>query len=47
MKKEVSKVNFDMSTLSLSELVKTYEDIINFLKFLKEKEIEKVEDKND
>ncbi|MDD2489630.1 MAG: hypothetical protein PHY26_00015 [Bacilli bacterium] len=33
------KVNFDMSTLSLSELIKVYEEIINFLNFLEEKKI--------
>lgn len=34
MKKEENIVNFDLSTLSLSELVKVYEDIITFLQFL-------------
>ncbi len=50
MKKEENKVNFDISTLSLSELIKVYEDITNFLQFLEEKKIvqeEKVEEKND
>lgn len=50
MKKEENKVNFDISTLSLSELIKVYEDITNFLQFLEDKKIvqeEKVEDKND
>jgi hypothetical protein len=39
MKKEETKVNFDMSTLSLSELIKVYEDITSFLEFLDEKKI--------
>ncbi len=50
MKKEDNKVNFDISTLSLSELIKVYEDITNFLQFLEDKKIvqeEKVEEKND
>jgi len=50
MKKEENKVNFDISTLSLSELIKVYEDITNFLQFLEDKKIvveEKVEEKND
>jgi len=50
MKKEEDKVNFDISTLSLSELIKVYEDITNFLQFLEDKKIvpeEKVEEKND
>ena len=49
MKKEEDKVNFDISTLSLSELIKVYEDITNFLQFLEDKKIvqeEKVEEKN-
>lgn len=46
MKKEEKKVNFDLSALSLSELIKVYEDITNFLEFSNEKKIvqeEKVE----
>lgn len=39
MKKEVNKVNFDISTLTLSELIKVYEDITTFLQFLDEKKI--------
>ena len=39
MKKEENKVNFDLSTLSLSELIKVYEDINNFLQFLEDKKI--------
>lgn len=51
MKKEENKVNFDLSALSLSELIKVYEDIDNFLQLLSEKKIveeeEKVEEKNE
>ena len=50
MAKEENKVNFDMSTLSLSELIKVYEDINNFIQFLDEKKIvqeEKVDEKNE
>ena len=49
MKKEENKVNFDLSTLSLSELIKVYEDITDFLQFLDEKKIvmeEEAENKN-
>jgi hypothetical protein len=50
MKKEENKVNFDLSTLSLSELIKVYEDINNFSLFLDEKKIvqeEKGEDQDE
>lgn len=39
MVKEENKVNFDISTLSLSELIKVYENITDFLEFLDEKKI--------
>lgn len=39
MKKQESKVNFDLSTLSLSELIMVYENINNFLQFLEDKKI--------
>lgn len=39
MNKEENKVNFDVSTLSLSELIKAYEDIKKFIDFLEEKKI--------
>lgn len=51
MKKEEKKVNFDMSLLSLSDLIKLYEDINGFLQLLEEKKIivqeEKVEEENE
>ena len=48
MKKENEKVNFDLSVLSLKELVKVYEDITDFIKTLDEKRIviEKVKNEN-
>ena len=39
MKKEEKTVNFDLSTLTLEELVKVYEDIIDFTQFLDEAKI--------
>lgn len=33
------KVDFDMSILSLDELIKVYEEITEFLKFLEDKKI--------
>ncbi len=46
MEKEAEKVDFDMSALTLQELVKVYGDITDFLQFLDDKKIvveEKVE----
>ena len=34
MKKENNKVDFDLSELSLEQLVKVYNDIVDFLQFL-------------
>lgn len=39
MKKEENKINYDMSTLTLSELIKIYEDITAFIAFLNDKKI--------
>ncbi|MDD8049657.1 MAG: hypothetical protein PHH04_08740 [Thomasclavelia sp.] len=50
MNKEETKINFDLSTLSLNELIKVYEDIVEFIQFLDEKKIvveEKVEESNE
>lgn len=47
MKKEESKVNFDLSVLNLSELIKTYETIINFLQYLGDKRIVIEEESNE
>lgn len=40
MKKEENKVNFDLSVLSLEELIEVYENIEEFLKYLNENRIE-------
>lgn len=45
MKNEEKKVNFDLSTLSLSELINVYEYITDFLQFLEEKIVEEKEGK--
>ena len=52
MKKEEKKVDFDMSLLSLSDLIKLYEDVNGFLQLLGEKKIiiqqeEKGEEENE
>ena len=39
MKKEASKVIFDLSELTLSELVSIYEKVIGFLQYLDESKI--------
>lgn len=47
MSKEENKVDFDLSTLSLEDLIKVYEEITGFVKFLDETKIveeEKVEE---
>ena len=43
MKIEEKIVNFDLSTLSLSELIKVYENITIFSQYLNEKEIKQEE----
>jgi hypothetical protein len=50
MKKEENKVNFDLSALNLSELIKVYEDINDFIQLLEGKKIvqeEQVENQNE
>ena len=50
MKNERSKVDFDLSVLTLEELIKVYENIENFIKYLKDKKIvieEKEKDANE
>lgn len=48
IKNKNDKIDFDMSLLTLEELVKVYENIEDFLKFLNEKKIvtEKKADNN-
>jgi len=43
VKEEENKVNFDLSTLNLDELIKVYENITDFLEFLEETKIEQEE----
>lgn len=38
-KKEENKVDFDLSVLKLEELISVYNNIENFLRFLKDKKI--------
>lgn len=47
MKNDVNKVDFDLSTLTLNQLIEVYQNIIDFLQFLSENKIvldEKVDD---
>lgn len=46
MKKE-EKVDFDLSTLTLQELIETYNNITDFIKYLDENKIEVEEVSND
>ena len=39
MKKEEKKVDFNLSVLKLDELIKVFEDVSNFIKFLNDKKI--------
>jgi len=45
MKLDEEKVQFDLSTLSLKELLEVYKNITDFLKFLNENKIELEENK--
>ena len=48
MTKEENKVDFDLSVLSFEELIKVYENVDNFIKYLNDKKIiieEKVAEK--
>ena len=50
MKKQENKVDFDLSVLKLEELIKVYDDVDNFIKYLNDKKIiieEKVKEKNE
>ena len=40
MKKDVKKIDYDMSVLSLTELIKLYNDIIEFIKVLEDSKID-------
>lgn len=39
MKKEENKVDFDLSALTLNELIQVYENITDFLQFLNENKV--------
>ena len=39
MKKEEKKVDFNLSLLKLDELIKVFDDVSNFIKFLNDKKI--------
>ena len=48
--KDENKVDFDLSTLSLEELIKVYESVGEFIEFLNDNKIEieeKSEDENE
>ena len=45
MKKEDNKIDFDLSTLTLQELVEVYQEITDFLEYLKDNKIELEEEK--
>lgn len=45
MKKEDNKVDFDLSVLTLSELINLHDKIEGFIKYLNEQEIETEENK--
>lgn len=44
--KDNNKVDFDLSTLSLEELIKVYESVDEFIEYLNENKIE-IEEKNE
>jgi hypothetical protein len=39
MKKEEKKVDFNLSVLKLDELIKVFDDVSNFIKYLNDKKI--------
>lgn len=47
MKKETSKVDFDLSVLTLSELVNLHEKVSSFLQYLKENKIQTEENRGE
>lgn len=44
---EENKIDFDMSSLSLQELIKTYESINSFLEYLEENKVEEGDEKSE
>lgn len=47
MKKEENRVDFDLSTLSLKELIEVYQNITGFLEELESKKQESIEKENE
>lgn len=47
MKKKEEKVGFDLSNLSLQELIEVYNSIEEFMQYLEENKIEVDEEKDD
>lgn len=47
MKKKEEKVGFDLSALSLQELIEVYNNIEDFLQYLDENKIEIADEKED
>lgn len=47
MAKKEEKVNFDLSVLSLNELIDAYNNINEFLSFLNDSKVEEKEDEED
>ena len=47
MKNEASKVDFDLSVLTLSELINLHEKVVGFLQYLDENKIETEENKGE
>jgi len=47
MEKDEKKVNFDLSKLSLSELIKVYEEITEYIALLNDSKIQDKEEKNE
>lgn len=47
MKKKEEKVGFDLSNLSLQELIEVYNNIEEFIQYLEENKIEVDEEKDD
>ncbi|MDD4705611.1 MAG: hypothetical protein PHS24_00145 [Bacilli bacterium] len=46
MNKEEKKVDFDLSVLTLNELVNLYENVNNFLSYLSETKIEETKEED-
>lgn len=47
MTKKENKVNFDLSILTLTDLIKVYEDVQSFIYYLEDKRIEEEKEESD